>query len=90
MALLPLPGAQALPTHPPLIPLTPTGSYLVNCLYNYTYVRLWNGESFWYYPTSVEYFEIAGYRWNGVFWLYYVIDPRFISTVSCPPIPTLY
>jgi len=91
MAFSPLPEspAQMLAPPPDYIPTNPTG-YIVDCLYNYTYVWLSDGENFWYYPTRVEYGEVSGYRWNGMFWYYYGIDPRFIYGVSCPPIPTLY
>ncbi|WP_123042474.1 transporter [Cohnella candidum] len=91
MAFMPPLGTPA-PTLPPpdYIPVPPYGTYIVDCLQNYTYVWLVNGESFWFYPTRVEYGEVAGYRWNGAFWYFYGIDPRFIDTVSCPPIPTLY
>jgi len=81
-----------MPQSPPpnFVPQKPDVSYIVDCIHQYTYVWLRNGESFWFYPTRVEYGEVSGYRWNGVFWTYYGIDPRFISAVSCPPIPTLY
>lgn len=75
---------------PPFVPQKPAVSYITDCLYEYTYVWLWNGESFWFYPTRVEYGEVSGYRWNGVFWTFYGFDPRLINAVSCPPIPTLY
>ncbi|WP_230192000.1 transporter [Paenibacillus sp. CECT 9249] len=75
---------------PPFVPTPTATSYIIDCLQNYTYVWLWNGESFWFYPTRVEYGEVSGYRWNGAFWAFYGIDPRLIMSVSCPPIPTLY
>ncbi|MNV81673.1 hypothetical protein D3C71_1753520 [compost metagenome] len=92
MAYLPPSGSpgQTLPPPPSYIPPTQGGSYLIDCLHSYTYVWLWNGDSFWYYPTRVEYGEVSGYRWSGQFWYYYGIDPRFIRAVSCPPVPTLY
>lgn len=93
MALLPPPGspAQPLPPPPDFIPPYPIlPSYIVDCMFNYTYVWLWNGESFWFYPISVEYGAVAGYRWNGLAWFFYGTDPRFIRAVSCPPIPTLF
>ncbi|WP_284646304.1 transporter [Paenibacillus silviterrae] len=93
MAFFPLPGTPTEtlsppPFYPPPFPSTP--SYLVDCYFQYTYIWLWNGESFWFYPTSVEYGAVSGYRWNGLFWQYYGIDERLIRAVSCPPIPTLY
>ena len=76
------------PTFIPPKPTTP--SYIIDCVYNNTYVWLINGEGFWFYPTRVEYGEVSGYRWNGVFWMFYGIDPRFIDAVACYPTPTLY
>ena len=76
------------PRNIPPKPSYPT--YIVDCLYQNTYVWLRNGNRFWFYPTRVEYGEISGYRWNGAFWQYYGIDPRMIETVSCYPTPALY
>lgn len=84
MAIAPLPAP------PTFVPEQPTTSYIVDCLYQNTYVWLWNGESFWFYPTRVEYGEVSGFRWYGRFWTFYSMDPRLIRAVSCPPIPTLY
>ncbi|GIP38517.1 hypothetical protein J31TS4_17970 [Paenibacillus sp. J31TS4] len=92
MGFFPLPGspAQPLPAPPPFIPQVPTGTYIIDCLNSFTYVWLWNGESFWFFPTRVAYEGASGYRWNGLFWFYDVIDPALIRAVSCPPTPTLY
>lgn len=80
------------PTSPPpsTIPQRPSVSYIVDCLYEFTFVWLTNGDRFWFYPTRVEYGEISGYRWNGFYWVFYGIDPRFIDAVACPPTPTPY
>ncbi|OME84936.1 transporter [Paenibacillus lautus] len=74
---------------PTFIPEKPAVSYIVDCLFQYTYVWLLNGERFWFYPTRLEYGEASGYRWNGAYWTYYGFDPRFIDAVSCQ-IPTLF
>jgi hypothetical protein len=58
---------------------------MIDCVFQNTYVWLTTGEGFWFYPTRVEYEGVNGYRWNGVFWMYYGIDPRFIDAVSCYP-----
>ncbi|GAA0136950.1 hypothetical protein YSY43_37910 [Paenibacillus sp. YSY-4.3] len=81
---------QALAPPPNYIPPKPYVSYIIDCVYQYTYVWLWNGDSFWYYPTRVEYGEVSGYRWTGAFWTFYGFSPDLINAVSCPPIPTLY
>src|SRR4051794_28787075 len=51
---------------PAFIPQKPELTYVVDCLYEYTYVWLLNGDNFWFYPTRVEYGEVSGYRWNGL------------------------
>ncbi|WP_223592623.1 transporter [Neobacillus bataviensis] len=76
---------------PPYVPPKPaTSHYLIDCLNQYTYVWLVNGEGFWYYPITVQYGAVTGYRWNGTFWTFYGFDERFIETVACYPVPTLY
>lgn len=75
---------------PPFVPQKPAVSYIIDCFFQYTYVWLWNGESFWFYPTRVEYGEVSGYQWNGTYWAFYGFDSRLIDAVSCPPVPTLY
>lgn len=80
-----------LPPPPQHAPLQPTSTYIIDCINNQTYVWLWNGETFWYYPTRVESTGVvSGYRWDGRFWRFYPIELRLIRGVSCPPIPTLY
>lgn len=81
---------QQLPPPPAYPPAKTSGSYMIDCVNQYTYVWLKNGDSFWFYPIRVESFGTSGFRWTGSFWLYDGIDSRYIDTVSCPPIPTLY
>lgn len=84
-------GALQPQTPPPsYVPIKPLTSYIIDCQYQYTYVWLWNGDSFWFYPTRIEYGEVSGYRWNGFYWEFYGFDSRLIQSVACPPIPTLY
>ena len=80
------------PSSPPpkTIPRKPRYSYIVDCMYSYTYVWPINGKPFWFYPTSVQYDAVIGYRWTGHFWTFYGFDPRFIDEVACYPVPTLY
>ncbi len=80
------------PTSPPprRVPPKPSVSYIVDCMYEFTYVWLITGERFWFYPTRLEYGEVSGYRWNGVFWTFFGFDPRYIDAVACSPTPTLY
>lgn len=80
------------PTNPPprTHPSKPRNSYVVDCLYSYTYVWPKRGRSFWYYPISLESGAITGYRWTGREWKFFGFDPDMIDEVSCKPIPTLY
>lgn len=53
------------------------------CLYRNTFIRLTNGQRFWYYPTFVGRTSVAGYRWTGFRWVYFGIDLRRISSFQC-------
>ena len=53
------------------------------CLFRYTWVRLTNGESFWFYPTFIGRTSVAGYRWFVFRWVYFGIDTRRISSFQC-------
>ncbi|WP_438803853.1 transporter [Metabacillus rhizolycopersici] len=55
------------------------------CLYRFTFIRLNNGRSFWYYPTFVGRNSVAGYRWrrNQFRWQYFGIDLNQIRSFSC-------
>ncbi len=83
------PPPSFIPPRPTYIPSQPS-TYLIDCVYQHTYVWLVNGVQFWYYPISVESHGVTGYRWNGSLWVFYGIDPRFIDSVVCYPTPTLY
>jgi hypothetical protein len=68
---------------PSLFAVDPGG--IRRCLYRFTFVRLNNGRSFWYYPTFVGRQSIAGYRWrpNQFRWVYFGIDLNRIRSFSC-------
>lgn len=80
------------PTSPPpkQKPKKPRNSYMIDCMYSYTYVWTKRGDQFWFYPTRVELGEISGYRWDGRRWIYYGFEERSIDQVACAPVPTLY
>lgn len=81
---------QQLPPPPAYPPAKTSSGYMIDCMEQYTYVWLKTGQSFWFYPIRVESFGTTGFRWTGSFWLFDGIDSRYIDSVSCPPIPTLY
>nr|WP_263325264.1 hypothetical protein [Neobacillus sp. Marseille-Q6967] len=79
------------PSSPPpaMVPPETASSFAVDpggirrCLYRFTYVRLNNGNSFWYYPTFVGRTSVAGYRWRRFRWVYFGIDLNRIRSFSC-------
>ncbi|MFD1176365.1 transporter [Paenibacillus puldeungensis] len=87
-------GAQGLqgPTSPPpqFTPQQPQATTfavdpgaIAGCRLRFTYVWLRNGDSFWFYPTFVGRTSVAGYRWNGFFWMYAGLDLRQITSFTC-------
>jgi hypothetical protein len=91
------PGQAGPPLGPPPSTIPPQqsqgqfGAFAVDpggirrCLYRFTFIRLNNGRSFWYYPTFVGRNSIAGYRWrrNQFRWQYFGIDLNQIRSFSC-------
>lgn len=91
------PGQGGPPSGPPPSFIPPAqsqgqfGIYAVDpggirgCLYRFTYIRLNNGRSFWYFPTFVGRYSIAGWRWrrNQYRWEYFGIDLDRIRSFSC-------
>ncbi|WP_232718637.1 hypothetical protein [Bacillus sp. FJAT-45037] len=81
------------PTGPPpqTIPMTASGPQafavdpgaIQRCLFRFTFIRLNNGDSFWFYPTFVGRNSVAGYRWWYFRWVNFGIDLRRISSFQC-------
>jgi hypothetical protein len=80
------------PVSPPprVPPRKPRNSYIIDCMFSYTYVWPRVGDEFWYYPISVQYGAVLGYRWTGRRWTFFGFDPDLIDEVACVPVPTLY
>lgn len=55
------------------------------CLYRYTWVRLENGRSFWFFPVFIGRTSVAGYRWQRGRrrWVYTGFDTRQIASFQC-------
>lgn len=53
------------------------------CRYQYVYVWLNNGRSFWVWPTNIDRRTLSGYRWNGFRWVYFGIDLNRIAAFEC-------
>ncbi|WP_018757601.1 hypothetical protein [Paenibacillus terrigena] len=86
-------GTQA-PTSPPpqftpAMPQAQAGVFAVDpgaisrCLFRNTYVWLNNGQQFWFFPVFVGRDSVAGFRWNGFFWMYFGVDLRQIASFTC-------
>ncbi|MGG1677405.1 collagen-like protein [Neobacillus sp. NRS-1170] len=53
------------------------------CLFRNTFIWLYNGEGFWFYPIFVGPRSVAGFRWNGRSWMIFGIDTRRIASFTC-------
>ncbi len=53
------------------------------CLFRFTFIRLENGDSFWFFPTFVGRRSVAGFRWFGFFWSFFGVDLRSINSFQC-------
>lgn len=77
------------PSRTPVRPQGRAGVYrispgsIANCMYQYVYIWLDNGNSFWFYPVYLSHSTIAGYRWNGYTWRYTGIDLNRIDYFEC-------
>ena len=89
-------GESARPYGPPpsRIPRRPTdsggpGVFRVDpgairpCRYQYIYIWLTSGRSYWAWLTFVGRNSVAGYRWNEFTWVYFGTDIDNIDTFVC-------
>lgn len=53
------------------------------CMFRNTYIWLSNGDSFWFFPVFIGPRSVAGFRWNGRFWMIFGIDTRRIVSFTC-------
>ncbi|MBC2581068.1 hypothetical protein HGI79_12375 [Clostridium sp. DJ247] len=65
------------------------GTYAVSpgslrpCRFRYVYIWPRNRRGFWAWLTRVDRRTAAGWRWNGVRWVYFGIDLRLIDSFIC-------
>ncbi|MEK0317579.1 transporter [Cohnella sp. 56] len=86
-------GMQQAPTAPPpqTVPPRPLNASTLavdpgairGCLFRNTYVWPRGGQGFWFYPVFVGRTSVAGFRWNGFFWMYTGIDLQRIESFTC-------
>jgi len=77
------PPPHFVPQQTSVTPFAVDPGAISGCLRRNTYVWLRNGEQFWYFPTFVGRNSVAGFRWNGRFWMFFGIDLRRISSFTC-------
>ncbi|MEG0671415.1 DUF3298 domain-containing protein [Clostridium sp.] len=53
------------------------------CIYQFVYIWLNNGNSFWAWLTNVDYRTASGFRWTGWRWVYFGVDLRKIDYFNC-------
>ncbi|MEG0773024.1 DUF3298 domain-containing protein [Clostridium sp.] len=53
------------------------------CRYQFVYIWLRNGRSFWAWLTNVDRRTASGFRWNGRRWVYFGVDLRRIDYFEC-------
>jgi hypothetical protein len=53
------------------------------CMFRNTFIWLSNGQGFWFYPIIIGPRSVAGFRWNGRFWVIFGIDTRRIVSFTC-------
>ncbi len=56
---------------------------LRGCLRRFTFVWLFNGESFWFYPVDVDNVFVRGFRWRRNRWVFDRIFIRRIIFFRC-------
>jgi hypothetical protein len=53
------------------------------CLFRFTYIWLFNGNDFWFYPTFVDGQFVQGFRWRRNRWEFDRINLRRIFYFRC-------
>ncbi|GAA0116525.1 hypothetical protein [Clostridium senegalense] len=62
---------------------TVSSNSLRPCLYEYVYLWLYNGNSFWAWLTRIDKKTASGYRWKNGRWVYFGIDLNRIAYFEC-------
>ncbi len=66
---------------PPNVNIFP--NRLRNCLFRFTYIWLFNGRDFWFYPIAIANNFLVGFRWNGFSWEDDLLNIRRIADFQC-------
>jgi len=58
-------------------------SQFIYCLNSFTFVWLWNGRTFWFYPTYIDWRSVEGFVWRNGNWYYHVLNINDIFFFNC-------
>lgn len=72
-----------IPQQPAVSPFAVDPEAIVRCLFRNTYVWLVNRNQFWFYPVFVGRTSVAGFQWNGRFWVYTGLSLQSIQSFTC-------
>lgn len=53
------------------------------CKFRFTYIWLKNKREFWVWPTYIDKYTLAGFRWTGRGWGYFGVDLKQIEEFIC-------
>lgn len=77
------PPPQTVPTQPMTSTFAVDPGAISRCLFRNTYIWPRRGPGFWFYPTFVGRTSVAGFRWNGFFWMFSGMDLQSIESFTC-------
>lgn len=67
-----------------ITPFRVDASSIRNCLGNFTYVWMRNGDEFWMFPIQVSRNTVVGFRWNPFFgWAFLGVSLNRIDAFMC-------
>lgn len=77
------PPPQMVPPKPQVTAFAVDPGAIRGCLFRNTYIWPRRGHGFWFYPVFVGRNSVAGFRWNGLFWMYTGFDLDQIESFTC-------
>ncbi|MGO4111637.1 collagen-like protein [Paenibacillus sp. YAF4_2] len=95
----PGPGGPSGPSGQPMAPSSPPPGFIPQqpqvsqfavdpgaisrCMFRNTYIWLRNGNQFWFFPVFLGRTSVAGFQWNGRFWMYTGLSLQSIQSFTC-------
>ncbi|MEK5394330.1 collagen-like protein [Paenibacillus sp. FSL K6-2859] len=77
------PPPQLIPQQPAISSFAVDPGAIAGCLFRNTYVWLVNRNQFWFFPVFVGRTSVAGFQWNGRFWMYTGLSLQSIQSFTC-------